>query len=106
MADERLSLNPDESRALVLGAGAHCRLGNPTRGMDLVRQAVALDPDDSGVLYNVACIYALAGQPEAALTCLAKAIQNGFGHWEWLEHDSDLASLRDDPRFQAILARK
>jgi non-specific serine/threonine protein kinase len=106
LTDERLALNPDESRALVLGAGAHCRLGELARGLDLVRQAVALDPDDSGVLYNVACIYALAGQPEEALSCLGKAIQNGFGHWEWLEHDSDLESLRGDPRFQTILAGK
>jgi TolB-like protein/Flp pilus assembly protein TadD len=104
LAEERLALNPDESRALVLGAGAHCRLGEVARGLDLVRQAVALDPDDSGVLYNVACIYALAGQPDEALSCLEKAIRNGFGHWEWLEHDSDLESLRGDPRFDAILA--
>ena len=106
LAEERLALNPDESRALVLGAGAHCRLGNKARGMDLLRQAMVLDPDDSGVLYNVACAYATAGQPEEAITCLEDAIRNGFGHWEWLHHDSDLASLRGHPRFQALLARE
>jgi TolB-like protein/Flp pilus assembly protein TadD len=103
LAEERLALNPDESRALVLGAVGHCRLGELERGLDLVRQAVALDPDDSGVLYNVACVYAVAGQPSEAIDCLERAIRNGFGHWEWLAHDSDLDSLRGDPRFQALL---
>jgi adenylate cyclase len=104
LAEARLALNPDESRALVLGAGGHSRLGNVTRALDLIRQTLALDPDDSGVLYNVACVYANAGQPDEALPCLERAIQNGFGHWEWLEHDSDLDSLRSQPRFQAILS--
>ena len=106
LAEARLALNPDESRALVLGAGGHCRLGNVTRALDLIHQTLALDPDDSGVLYNVACVYANAGQPEEAISCLERAIQNGFGHWEWLEHDSDLESLRGHPRFLALLSGK
>jgi len=57
------------------------------------------------VLYNVACVYALSNQPEEAFACLDKAITNGFGHREWLENDSDLVSLRADPRFDALLKR-
>jgi hypothetical protein len=57
------------------------------------------------VLYNVACIYALGGKPQEALDCLDKAVRNGFGHREWLENDSDLDSLRQDPRFEALLKR-
>jgi serine/threonine protein kinase/tetratricopeptide (TPR) repeat protein len=106
LAEARLALNPDESRALVLGAGAHCRLGNVARALDLIHQTLALDPDDSGVLYNVACVYANVGQSEEAISCLERAIQNGFGHWEWLEHDSDLESLRGHPRFLALLSGK
>jgi serine/threonine protein kinase/Flp pilus assembly protein TadD len=106
LAEARLALNPDESRALVLGASAHCRLGNVARALDLIRQTLVLDPDDSGVLYNVACVYSNAGQPEEAISCLERAIQNGFGHWEWLEHDSDLDPLHAHPRFLALLSRK
>jgi tetratricopeptide (TPR) repeat protein len=104
LSEARLALNPDESRALVLGASAHCRLGNVARALDFVRQTLILDPDDSGVLYNVACVYANAGQPDEAISCLERAIQNGFGHWEWLEHDSDLDPLHGQPRFVALLA--
>ncbi len=106
LAEARLALNPDESRALVLGAGAHCRLGNVARALDLISQTLALDPDDSGVLYNVACVYANAGQLEEAISSLERAIRSGCGHWEWLERDSDLDSVRGQPRFLALLSGK
>jgi hypothetical protein len=42
---------------------------------------------------------------EDALTCLDKAVGNGFGHREWLENDSDLDSLRAEPRFEALIKK-
>jgi adenylate cyclase len=66
---------------------------------------LAIDPEDVAVLYNVACVYALAGSSEEALDHLDKAIQNGFGHRDWLENDSDWDSLRGEPRFQALLRK-
>jgi serine/threonine protein kinase/Flp pilus assembly protein TadD len=106
LIDARLALNPDESRALVLGAAIHCRFGDVERGLELIRQTLALDPDDSGVLYNVACAYAAAGMHDEAISTLDRAIQNGFGHWDWLEHDSDLDPVRGLPRFRALLAAR
>ena len=81
------------------------QLGQGERGLEWASRALAMDPEDSGVLYNVACAYALQGQTEQAIGVLEKAIQNGFGHKQWLENDSDLDSLRGHPRFQAVLAR-
>ena len=65
-----------------------------------------MEPDDSAVLYNVACVYALLGLADSAIDCLERSLANGFGHWEWIEHDSDLDGLRDHPRFQALLQQK
>jgi serine/threonine protein kinase/Flp pilus assembly protein TadD len=105
LVDQHLALNPDESRALVLGALTNAQLGNPERGLELARLATILDPDDSGVLYNIGCVYAQVGDTEAALSTLDRAIENGFGHRAWLENDSDFDRLRDDPRFQSLLER-
>ncbi len=105
VAEKHLELNPDDARALYLAASALLQLGDRERALEWARRAHAIDPEDSGVLYNVACIYALAAMPEEALKCLEKAIQNGFGHREWIEHDSDLDSLRGDPRFEALKKR-
>ena len=105
VAERHLELNPDDARALYLGAGALAQLGNRERALEWATRALSIDPDDSGVLYNVACVYALSGVKDDALRCLERAIQNGFGHREWLDNDSDLDSLRDDPRFEALKKR-
>jgi hypothetical protein len=42
---------------------------------------------------------------DKALECLERAVDNGFGHREWLDHDSDLDPLRDSPRFAALRAK-
>ena len=104
-AGRHLELNPDDPRAHYLGAIAWCRLGQVDKGLEWGDRALALDPDDAGVLYNVACLNAVGGKPERALDLLEHAVQNGFGHKEWIEHDPDLASLRTDHRYQALLNR-
>src|SRR5437016_2540812 len=103
VAEKHLELNPDDARALYLGAGALVLLGERDRGLEWTKRARAIDPEDPGVLYNVACSYAQLGERDDAMACLQQAIQNGFGHREWLENDSDLDSLRSDPRFQTLM---
>jgi serine/threonine protein kinase/Flp pilus assembly protein TadD len=105
VAEKHLELNPDDARALYLAAGGLVQLGEPERALEMARRAHAIDPEDSGVLYNVACVYSLAGMVDDAITCLEKAVQNGFGHREWIENDSDLDALRQDGRFLALLKR-
>ncbi|MEX1186713.1 MAG: protein kinase [Gemmatimonadaceae bacterium] len=102
LARKHLELNPDDSRALVLGATALAAAGEPDKAAEWAGRGLAIDPEDPMTLYNVACVYALSGRPDAALSCLEKAVDNGFGHKEWLEHDTDLESLRADSRFQSL----
>jgi adenylate cyclase len=105
VADAHLQLNPDDARAWYFSAGMLMRLGQRDQALERARRASTIDPEDSAVLYNVGCVYALAGSGEEALDHLDKAIQNGFGHRDWLENDSDLDSIRDQPRFQALLRK-
>jgi serine/threonine protein kinase/Flp pilus assembly protein TadD len=105
VAEKHLELNPDDARALYLAAGALVQLGDQERALEWARRAQAIDPEDSGLLYNVACVFALAGLTDDAITSLDKAVQNGFGHREWIDNDSDLDSLRGDPRFDAVRKR-
>ena len=57
------------------------------------------------VLYNLACAYALSGRKDEALDRLGKAVEAGFGPRATIEGDEDLASLRADARFAAVLAK-
>jgi TolB-like protein/Tfp pilus assembly protein PilF len=104
LAEERLRLSPDDVRARYLGANALVALGDRQRGLEWARAARALDPDEPMLLYNLGCIYAMASEREEALDCLEKATRaGGIAQREWYEHDSNLDSLRQEPRFQAIL---
>ena len=105
LADAHLELNPDDARAWYLSGAALMRLGKVDEALERTRRAYAIDPEDAGVLYNVACNYALAGKPDEAIDYLEKAIRNGFGQRSWVENDSALDSLRDDPRFQDLLRK-
>jgi serine/threonine protein kinase/Flp pilus assembly protein TadD len=105
LAERHLELNPEDVRALYLGAAGMMEVGEREQAMEWVGRALALDPEDSGVLYNSACVYALGGRADEALRLLDKAVHNGFGHREWLENDTDLDSLRADPRFESLLKK-
>jgi len=105
LVEKHLELHPDDSRALYFGATSLCYLGEPTRSLEWAARALALEPNDSGVLYNVSCAYAMAGQPEEAITLLERAVANGFGHKDWIIHDSDLSVLRGTARFEDLVQK-
>src|SRR6266540_2781805 len=103
LIDERLSLNPDDARACQLGATVAASLGLDSIATDYARRALTINPDDPLLLYNISCMYSLLGNPNEALDCLEKAVDKGYGQKDWVEHDSDLNSLRELPRFQRIV---
>jgi serine/threonine protein kinase/Tfp pilus assembly protein PilF len=102
-AEKHLERHPDDARALYLGANALCRLGERSRSLDWARRALAIDPEDCGILYNIACVYALQGKTEEAIDCLEKAMTHAYWYKRWAQHDSDLDSLRGNPRFQSLM---
>ncbi len=103
-ATRHLDLHPDDPRAATMRAVSLCRLGEQADGLEWAARALAIDPADAGVRYNVACLYALEGQAAAALDCLEECVRLGFGNFDWIRRDPDLASLRGDPRYDALLA--
>ena len=92
--ERRLQRRPDDVRALLLGSVQ--ALGD---------RAMAARPDDFSTAYNVACANALLGDHDRALELLDRAVRHGRGNLGWIEHDTDFASLRGDPRFEAIVGR-
>jgi adenylate cyclase len=102
--EERMLLHPEDARALYMGANGLVALGEFEKGLEWARQALAMDPDEPMLLYNVACIQSLAGCREDALDSLEKAVRNGLAQMAWIENDSNLAPLREDPRYQALIA--
>src|SRR5207245_6392511 len=67
-----LESEPDDVRAIYLGAGALMETGREEEGLNWCERALAVDPNDAATLYNVACIYAAHNRRERALTLLEK----------------------------------
>jgi serine/threonine protein kinase/tetratricopeptide (TPR) repeat protein len=103
LAERHVELHPDDARALYLGAGILCQLGERARGLEWAQRALAMDPEETSILYNVGCVYALLDEAEKAIDCLEKATTRGDWYKGWARKDSDLDSLRGHPRFQALL---
>jgi tetratricopeptide (TPR) repeat protein len=99
VAKEQLSVNPGDVRALYLGAICWARIGRRKEALAWSARALALDSQDSAVLYNVACLYAVLHRTQDALKCLRKVVRSGWRK-EWIKNDPDLNSLRNNREFQ------
>ncbi len=103
VAEARLKLNPDDTRALYMGANGLVALGEIDRGVEWAKLALAMDPSEPMVLYNVACIQSLAGLSEDAIDSLETALKNGLSQEGWIDQDSNLDPLRSHPRFKRLI---
>lgn len=97
--------DPENERARYFAGLMQLHLGDKEGGRRNVEAALRLRPDDYGTLYNAACFYAKANEPERALDLLDRAVATGRGFRSWLDNDSDFTSLRRLPRFQEIVSR-
>lgn len=105
-AERAIALNPGDARALYLGAINLERLGQHERAEDWAARALRLDPSHPVMLYNLACFHSVAGRVDIAIDMVERALDVGFLHKEWYLTDSDLANIRDLPRFRAAIEEK
>jgi adenylate cyclase len=91
--------NPDDSRARMFYAVTLCDVGQTGQALREGEAAIEASPGDSVMLYNAACLYARLGEKRRAVDTLREAIDAGVRNFEWMKHDPDLNSLRDDPDF-------
>nr|WP_315481806.1 S41 family peptidase [uncultured Undibacterium sp.] len=69
----------------------------------LFEQLAIAAPLVGGHAYNAACAHALGGNTDFAFTWLHRAIEAGFLDVEHSQQDSDLSSLRQDPRWNKTM---
>jgi len=66
---------------------------------------VELAPNSGGAHYNLACAHARLGQKDEAFASLTKAIEKGYHDVGHMKEDGDLASLREDKRFEELATK-
>lgn len=106
-AERVVAVRPDDADALAFGAGLLALLGETGRMKDWAERAAIIEPDDHYMQYNLACAFAVAGEPELALDRLERAVgpQSLKSLKEFMLNDSDLDVLRQHPRYLALLSR-
>ena len=72
--------------------------------LEAVKAAFETHPGNALVYYNVACMESLLGHGEDALAALEEAVTQWPAYKELAAADDDFASLREDPRFQQLVA--
>jgi tetratricopeptide (TPR) repeat protein len=82
---------------------AHYNAGDYGKALEICREVLTRYPGNAFVLYNVACVASRLGDPEAALDALGESLAAWPEYKELAAADDDLAALRDDPRFQALV---
>jgi quercetin dioxygenase-like cupin family protein len=85
-------------------AFAHLNAGDEEEGRRVLEEGIAREPEHWAAQYNLACFEARTGRPDAALAALGRAVAGEPDRVRpFAAQDEDLASLRDDPRFQELI---
>jgi hypothetical protein len=72
--------------------------------LSVLREGLDEHPGNALFLYNIACMESLLGRSEESLEPLGESLAAWPAYKELAAEDDDLAALRDDPRFQALVA--
>jgi adenylate cyclase len=108
VSESQVAVQQDPSNGAALGilAGGYALLGDKDKTREWIDRALLVDPDNLNMRYNFACILAVTGDKEAALKMLESSL-SACAEYQLriVENDPDLDSLRDDPRFDALIAR-
>jgi TolB-like protein/Flp pilus assembly protein TadD len=104
--EHQLELVPEDVRARSLLAADYATTGNTDDAIRHLEMTVALRPNDSNVLYNAACTYAILRRKAEALDLLRRALAAGYANVDWPREDPDLTSVRAEPEFVELFPPK
>jgi adenylate cyclase len=106
-AEQVISQDPTNGGALAAGAMGLAGLGEFERAKDWMERALVIAPDNLTTRYNLGCtVSAYMNDPDAALDVLEPfyAAVPSMAHVKHGDVDPDLDPLRDNPRFQRMVA--
>jgi adenylate cyclase len=105
-AEKTVIADRSNGKAMGVAVRALAALGETDRAKDWMARALMIDPENLLMRYNFACNLAVSvNDTDAALDMLESVLeQDTGGRLQDAKGDPDFASLRDHPRFQAMIA--
>ena len=93
---------PENIRVWIALGWCYKRTGRLDMAIEAMETALAVDPDEPMIRYNLACYWSVAGRKRQALGYLEQALSLDPTYRDRLEHEPDFNAIRSDPEFQAI----
>jgi adenylate cyclase len=105
-AEKALAHDPNNAQIMGWTIGALAMLGDGERARELMNRSLLIDPDNLNARYNHACDFATyLKDGDAAIELLGPVFARiSLSLLNHAKVDPDLAPLRDDPRFKAMVA--
>ena len=98
-----LKVNPDYVDVLRVLGNLLTLKGKYAEGLAIDKRLVRLRPADALAHYNLACSYSLLKRVEMSLKTLRLAVELGYADFRYMKEDTDLESIRHDPRFRQLI---
>ena len=96
---------PHNFAGLIQAGASARRVGDGEAARQYYQRAAELRPDSWIPTYNLACLYAVQGDRDAALAQLTRAVADGISDPDLLQTDTDFESLRKDREFISLAAQ-
>jgi len=103
MAEDQLRVNPANADLLSDLALLRAESGAGSRALEQIEEARRLAPDNNDVLFRAALVYEKTGNRARTLGAIQEILRRGPLMSE-IHFDPDLAGLRQDPRYQALVS--
>ena len=84
-------------------AYAYQSLGEQEQALAAIAKCIEEAPDDAELYYSISGVYGRMGKTEQALDNLRIAFEKGYNSFSFIEQDDDLAALRDNPQYKALM---
>ena len=84
-------------------AYAYQSLGEQEQSLATIAKCIEEAPDDAELYYSISGVYGRMGKTEQALDNLRIAFEKGYNSFSFIEQDDDLATLRDNPQYKALI---
>jgi len=101
-----LSHHPDDARGHMYFAIHLAQVGRVEEAKNHGVKALDLNPGDSLMMYNAACLYARLGDKPLAVNTLKAAVAAGQEDFDWIKRDPDLDNIRNESEYIELVKGK